>query len=249
MARRVGAARPGIAARVGAGRGGRERERSILWPARADARAQPARPIAEVGAAGSDRGTGADCSGVIQRSWNPFREYLRNRRLHRRSGAHRLSRLWARADRAGADPNAWVRAGGMAQRRAASSVEMSAAPPVGDDRLEHGVPWYLPLDPHPALVFVHLPRMAPYRATGVVICPPFGWEEVCSYRARRTWAQTLARAGFPTVRLDLPGTGDSAGSPRSAGLLELWTGALHSTAAWLRTVSGCERVAAIGIGL
>jgi alpha-beta hydrolase superfamily lysophospholipase len=115
--------------------------------------------------------------------------------------------------------------------------------------LEDGVPSYLPLDPHPALVFVHLPRATPYRATGVLICPPFGWEEVCSYRARRTWAQTLARAGFPTVRLEVPGSGDSGGSPRSPGLLDLWTGAVHSTAEWLRAVSGCERIAAIGIGL
>jgi pimeloyl-ACP methyl ester carboxylesterase len=128
-------------------------------------------------------------------------------------------------------------------------VELSAAPVIDDDPLERGLPWYLPLDPHPALVFVHLPRTTPYLSTGVVLCPPFGWEEVCSYRARRTWAQTLAHAGFPTVRLDLPGSGDSGGSPRSAGLLELWTGALGSAAEWLRAVSGCERVAAIGIGL
>ena len=132
----------------------------------------------------------------------------------------------------------------MARFGAAGAVAITAT-----RDLEHGVPSYLPLDPHPALVFVHLPLRTPYLSTGVLICPPFGWEEVCSYRARRTWAQTLAHAGLPTVRLDLPGSGDSGGSPRSAGLLDLWTSALHSTAEWLRAVSGCQRVAAIGIGL
>ncbi len=83
----------------------------------------------------------------------------------------------------------------------------------------------------------------------VLICPPFGWEDICSYRSRRDWAERLAENGHPVLRIDLPGTGDSAGSPRDPDRLSAWTGAVASAATRLRAIIGCEHVAAIGIGL
>jgi pimeloyl-ACP methyl ester carboxylesterase len=83
----------------------------------------------------------------------------------------------------------------------------------------------------------------------VLICPPFGWEDICSYRSRRDWAQQLAENGHPVLRIDLPGTGDSAGSPRDPDRLSAWTGAVACAATRLRAIPGCECVAAIGIGL
>lgn len=83
----------------------------------------------------------------------------------------------------------------------------------------------------------------------VLICPPFGWDDMCSYRSRRDWAERLARDGHPTLRLDLPGTGDSAGQPGDPGRLDAWTEAITAGAEWLRTQGECRRIAAIGIGL
>lgn len=83
---------------------------------------------------------------------------------------------------------------------------------------------------------------------GVVLVPPFGWDEQCSYRARRTLATTLAGDGLTTLRIDLPGTGDSAGGPWDADLLGAWTVAVASAAAWLRA-TGHRRVVAVGFGL
>jgi hypothetical protein len=57
---------------------------------------------------------------------------------------------------------------------------------------------------------------------GVLFCPPFGWEDFCSFRSRRQWAGELAAAGHPSIRLDLPGGGDSGGSPRDADRLAAW---------------------------
>jgi pimeloyl-ACP methyl ester carboxylesterase len=84
---------------------------------------------------------------------------------------------------------------------------------------------------------------------GVLICPPFGWEEMSSYRPRREWAQTLAEEGIAALRIDLPGTGDSAGYSTDAGRLDAWTTALGEAAAWLRHETGCRRVVTIGIGI
>lgn len=82
-----------------------------------------------------------------------------------------------------------------------------------------------------------------------VIVPPFGWEEICSYRARRVWAKALAADGCSALRLDLPGSGDATGSPRDPERLQAWTDAVADAVAWLRAETGSTRVAAIGIGL
>jgi pimeloyl-ACP methyl ester carboxylesterase len=112
-----------------------------------------------------------------------------------------------------------------------------------------GAPVCLAFEPDPVVAFLHSPEASARQSTAVVICPPFGWEDMCSYRARRTWAESLRAAGFPAARLDLPGMGDSGGSPRDEARLEAWTGAVSGTADWLRESTGCRRVAVIGIGL
>jgi pimeloyl-ACP methyl ester carboxylesterase len=113
---------------------------------------------------------------------------------------------------------------------------------------EEGRPVYLGTEPDATFAMLHLPAQ-PYRgATGVVFCPLYGWDDICTHRARRGWARALAQAGYPAVRLDLPGTGDSPGSPKSAGRLEGWTASVAAAAALLRGGLDCERVAAIGIG-
>ena len=86
-------------------------------------------------------------------------------------------------------------------------------------------------------------------AVGVVLVPPFGWEAMCSHRPRRAWAQALADAGIPALRIDLPGSGDSSGGPGDGGQLDSWAAAVAASAAWLRTAAACSRVAVVGIGL
>ena len=41
------------------------------------------------------------------------------------------------------------------------------------------------------------------RDSAVILCPPFGWEDMCSYRVRREWAEHLAR-GRPHDAEDRP---------------------------------------------
>jgi pimeloyl-ACP methyl ester carboxylesterase len=109
--------------------------------------------------------------------------------------------------------------------------------------------FYLVLDPDPVFAVLHAPEPGGRPSTGVVLCPPFGWDELCTHRSLRDWADALAWAGHATLRIDLPGTGDSGGSPRDPGRLTAWTAAVGAAAAWLRSTQECERIVAIGIGL
>lgn len=111
-----------------------------------------------------------------------------------------------------------------------------------------GQPVYLEVGPNPVLAFLHR-AVRSQQGIAVLLCGPFGWDDVCSYRARRAWADALARAGHPTARIDFPGAGDSGGSPRDPERLEAWTVAATGAARWLRDATGCSRIAAIGIGL
>ncbi len=110
-------------------------------------------------------------------------------------------------------------------------------------------PVWLALEPDPVFAFLHLPAVERSTSTAVLICPPFGWEEMCSHRVRRTWAGALAQAGFAAARIDLPSAGESGGTPADPGRLEAWTGAVSGAAAWLADTTGASRVVAIGIGL
>ncbi len=89
----------------------------------------------------------------------------------------------------------------------------------------------------------------PRRDVAIVLCPPFGWEDMCSYRGRLEWASSLAAEGFPVLRIDFPGSGDSPGGPRDRERLRAWTDAVGAAARWLLDAYAPRRILAIGIGL
>ena len=110
-------------------------------------------------------------------------------------------------------------------------------------------PLYLDLPPGPVFAMYHAPSPDVPPSTAVLLCPPWGWNDITSYRARRAWAEHLAEAGHPTLRFDFPGTGDSGGASGDDGRLATWRGAIAGATEWLRHTSGGRRVAAVGMGL
>ena len=110
-------------------------------------------------------------------------------------------------------------------------------------------PLYLGAGPSASFAIFHPPATGARVRTPVLISPPWGWDEVASYRSRRRWAEQLAADGHPTLRLDLPGTGDSAGGAGDADLPARWVAALTSSTRWLADTTGTSGVAVIGLGL
>jgi dienelactone hydrolase len=115
--------------------------------------------------------------------------------------------------------------------------------------LPEPLPLYVEGTGEPVFAILHPARPQASRDTAVVICPPFGWAEVSSYRALRAWAQHLAAAGYSTLRISLPSTGDSAGVPGDPGRVDAWCAALEESCSWLRARTSARRVTVMGLGL
>ncbi len=83
----------------------------------------------------------------------------------------------------------------------------------------------------------------------MLICPPWGWDEISAHRSLKRWSERLGARGYPTLRVDLPGTGNSSGGPFDAGTLDSWLRAIEVSVGWLRESTGVPRITLLGIGL
>lgn len=91
------------------------------------------------------------------------------------------------------------------------------------------------------------PRLRP-RGAAVLLCNPFGEEAVRAHRAYRVLARRLDEAGYPTMRFDYAGTGDSSGETGEHGVAD-WLADIAAAADALRADSGQSRIAVIGLRL
>jgi pimeloyl-ACP methyl ester carboxylesterase len=85
------------------------------------------------------------------------------------------------------------------------------------------------------------------RDCAVLVCPPLGHEYMCGYRALRHLSMRLADAGFPVLRFDHFGTGNSAGGPEDPSLVPAWHQGVSLAIDELRRLSGVERIVVVGL--
>src|SRR3954468_2900556 len=97
--------------------------------------------------------------------------------------------------------------------------------------------------------FYHPPAGSRVRATGVLLCNPLGDDLIRAHRPFRHLAEELSAAGFPVLRFDFDGTGDSAGDERDPNRVATWRADIGRAAAELRARSGVERLALVGLRL
>jgi uncharacterized protein len=112
-------------------------------------------------------------------------------------------------------------------------------------RIEAELPFYF--GPGRELFGFYHPAAA-LTGTAVLLCPPFGVEQIRCHRLYRQLAHGLAENGFPVLRFDYYGTGDSAGESKAFE----WTRCLAdvvTAAAELRVRHGGGRVLAFGARL
>lgn len=126
------------------------------------------------------------------------------------------------------------------------NASASIPAPQAEAPLRTAIPGYLGDPARPRFAWLHRP---PAPATvGMVIVPPFGFESICSHRTMRHLAESAAIAGIAAVRIDLDGTGDSAGSDHDAGRWEAWLSSIDD-ACNLLLAQGVQRLVLAGIRL
>jgi alpha-beta hydrolase superfamily lysophospholipase len=83
------------------------------------------------------------------------------------------------------------------------------------------------------------------RESAVVLCPPWGPDYVRTHRGLRQLAIRLAERGFPALRFDLSGCGDSAGESSECDV-DRWRHDLDTAIGVVRSRSGAERICLVG---
>lgn len=95
---------------------------------------------------------------------------------------------------------------------------------------------------------VRVPPRLRGKPVAVLLCNPFGEEAVRAHRAYRVLAQRLEAAGYPVMRFDYAGTGDSQGDGRDFGVDD-WVDDIMAAADELGARAGGRRVVLLGLRL
>jgi dienelactone hydrolase len=97
--------------------------------------------------------------------------------------------------------------------------------------------------------WVHQGEASSLCERGVIISAPPSHEQIHAHRSLRHLADALAEAGFPVMRFDYHGTGDSTGVDEDADRHATWLANLRSAIDWMRGELGCAEISVVGIRL
>lgn len=104
--------------------------------------------------------------------------------------------------------------------------------------------WFGPAD-RPLFGILHVPDSGTARA-GVVLCSPFGREDLYVYATYRALAARLEELGLAVLRFDYDGTGDSAGRHDDPDRVAAWAASTRSAFDLMRG-AGPAMVAGVGM--
>src|SRR5260370_26129393 len=106
------------------------------------------------------------------------------------------------------------------------------------------LPLYFGPPDEPLFGCYHEPPAGHRRKCAVLICPPIGHENINCHRALRQLAARLAETGFPVLRFDYYGCGDSAGVSEEVGI-SLWLEDISTAILDLRQRTGLAQTCVV----
>ncbi|WP_289035421.1 alpha/beta fold hydrolase [uncultured Roseibium sp.] len=86
------------------------------------------------------------------------------------------------------------------------------------------------------------------RATGIVLCRSWGFDELCTRKYFRQIAEMLCANGYPVLRFDYLGTVDSLDKSEGENLDD-WVVSTNSACEILKARTDCSSIALIGLGV
>jgi pimeloyl-ACP methyl ester carboxylesterase len=95
---------------------------------------------------------------------------------------------------------------------------------------------------------LHTPGRLRQRSAAVLLCNPFGEEAARAHRIYRVLATQLERSGYPVLRFDYGGTGDSMGDSEDTSLTG-WLDDVEVAADELRRAAGNRKLVVVGVRL
>ncbi|HUQ08895.1 MAG TPA: alpha/beta fold hydrolase [Steroidobacteraceae bacterium] len=107
-------------------------------------------------------------------------------------------------------------------------------------------PLYFGSGQRPLFGWLH-PAAYPQRNVGVVLCSPSGYEAICTHRTYRRVAESAAAQGFPALRFDYDGTGDSAGHALDGDRVAHWLRSITAAIDTLKATTGVEKICLFGV--
>ncbi len=108
-------------------------------------------------------------------------------------------------------------------------------------------PLYFGTSERPLFGWLHRADGANARNIGVVLCTPSGYEAICTHRSYRRFAESAAERGFPALRFDYDGTGDSAGRSLDGDRVAQWLRSIGAAIDTLKAATGVEKVCLFGV--
>ena len=114
--------------------------------------------------------------------------------------------------------------------------------------IEYLEPSYFRLHKKPLFGIYHTPQGGPTRGCGIVLCYPLGNEYINSHRTYRQLAFRLSQAGFPVLRFDFYGCGDSDGDYEQ-GEMRQWLTDIAAAIGEIQDKSGVGQVCLVGLRL
>jgi alpha-beta hydrolase superfamily lysophospholipase len=108
-------------------------------------------------------------------------------------------------------------------------------------------PIYFGSPQRPLFGWLHRPVETQSRDVGIVLCSPAGYEAICTHRTYRRFAEEAAARGFPALRFDYDGTGDSAGHSLDSDRVAHWLRSIATAIDTLKAESGVGKVCLFGV--
>lgn len=135
----------------------------------------------------------------------------------------------------------------MQPSRQSTLRDERAQPNIGESITPPAVPLFFGTAGRPLSGWYHATAQHARPRIGVVICAPYGYEMMCTYRACRHLAEGFAASGVPALRFDYDGTGDSAGSDDDPDRVTAWVDSIGLAVDELEACSGVTDIVLFGL--